>query len=353
MRIRKTLILSGVVVAVPIAADVLEVPSEFPTIQGAIDAAVSGDEVVVASGTYNEAIDLLGKSIVVRSESGAEVTVIDGIGLDVSVITCVSGEGPDSRIIGFTVTRGVIGTPVPGQPGFRLGGGLFAKDSSPTIEACRFIGNRAGFGGGAYFLRSDSTVTDCLFHDNMANTDGGGAQFFDGSATVQNCTFTLNRATQSHGGGAHFVNGTPKLFNCVFGNNTATVGGGFSFFTNSGEMLVSGVSVTANIANGTGGGIWITDGASNILLEGAEVCGNFPNPISGDYTDLGKNEFCTGCPGDLNNNGVTDAADISVLLGFWGFTSIGIPVPADLDNSGMVDAGDLTILLANWGKCAP
>ena len=334
-------------------ADVLNVPGDYPTIQSAIEAANPGDEVLVAAGTYFESVNLLGKAVTLRGAAGADATILDGTGLDISVISCVTGEGPDTVISGLTITKGVAGSPVPGQPGFRFGGGLFVKDASPTIESCRFIGNRAGFGGGAYLLRSESVVRDCLFHDNRANTDGGGAQFFDGSVVVEDCVFTLNKATQSHGGGAHFVVGTPTVIDCTFSNNTATVGGGFSFFTSGSAMVATGLTVSSNIANGNGGGIWLNAGADQLLLSASEVCGNFPDPISGDYIDLGKNLFCTGCPGDLNNNGIVDGADISVMLGFWGFSGVGIPVPADLDNDGVVSGGDLAILLSSWGKCDP
>ncbi len=351
MNSRLGIVASFGLVATSATADVLNVPADYPTIQSAIAAAVAGDEVLVAAGTYFEAIDLLGKAVTLRGAAGAESTIIDGTGLDTSVIRCASGEGAETLIAGFTITRGVAGSPIPGQPGFRFGGGLFVKDASPTIEACRFIDNRAGFGGGAYFLRSESVIRDCLFHDNLANTDGGGAQFFDGAVSIEDCMFTLNKAPQGHGGGAHFVIGLPTVTDCTFSNNNATVGGGFSFFTNGSAMAATGLAVNSNIASGTGGGIWLNVGADQLLLSGSEVCSNFPNPISGDYIDLGKNLFCTGCPGDLNNNGIIDGADISVMLGFWGFSGIGIPVPADLDNDGVVSGSDLATLLSNWGSC--
>ncbi|MSR42076.1 MAG: hypothetical protein EXS10_09295 [Phycisphaerales bacterium] len=49
-------------------------------------------------------------------------------------------------------------------------------------------------------------------------------------------------------------------------------------------------------------------------------------------------------PGDLNDDGIIDAADLSILLSGWGNPKSG----ADINGDGVVDAEDLTILLSNW-----
>jgi glucose/arabinose dehydrogenase len=53
------------------------------------------------------------------------------------------------------------------------------------------------------------------------------------------------------------------------------------------------------------------------------------------------------CPepllGDLDGNGVVDAADLAILLGQWGGAGNG-----DLDGSGSVDAADLAVMLGAW-----
>lgn len=333
------------------AADTIGVPGDFPTIQAAIEAALDGDEIVVAPGVYNEAIDLLGKAIVLRSEAGPDLTTIDGAGLQVSVVRCVSGEGSNTLIRGFTIANGRFGTLISVSNNWWVGGGLYVNQSSPTIEDCVFIGNRAGFGGGAYFRDSASIVRDCVFHGNTANTDGGGAQFFGGAVSVEDCVFSLNNAAQGHGGGSHVVLGEHLFTGCTFSNNIASVGGGFSFFTNGSPLSMIGATIVSNIATGSGGGFWVRSGFDQLMLQGSEICLNAPNAVAGQYTDLGKNLFCTGCRGDLNGDGLVSGADIGIIVAFWGFSGVGVAVIADLNNDGIVDAADLAVLLANWGPC--
>ncbi len=53
------------------------------------------------------------------------------------------------------------------------------------------------------------------------------------------------------------------------------------------------------------------------------------------------------CPSDLNGDGVTNAADLAIVLGAWGAAH----PTADLDGDGSVGAGDLAQLLGSWGDC--
>ena len=107
----------------------------YCSIQTAIDAAVDGDEVLVAPGPYLENIDFLGKAITLKSSDGPEVTVIDAAGSG-TVITCASGEGPDSVLDGFTITGGFAD----------FGGGMYCAGASPTVSGCVFVANIDGAG---------------------------------------------------------------------------------------------------------------------------------------------------------------------------------------------------------------
>jgi hypothetical protein len=90
--------------ATPTVIDVF--PGE--SIQAAIDGACHGDEIVVQPGTYNEAI-IIDKGVSLRSTDPLDpnvvaATVIDGTGLNASVVTCRWTEEPDIFFSGFTIT---------------------------------------------------------------------------------------------------------------------------------------------------------------------------------------------------------------------------------------------------------
>jgi hypothetical protein len=54
-------------------------------------------------------------------------------------------------------------------------------------------------------------------------------------------------------------------------------------------------------------------------------------------------------PGDLDDNGIVNGADLGILLLAWGkCAAAGEGCPADLDLSGEVDGADLGTLLLNW-----
>ena len=232
----------------PAAADTLYVgPGQ--SIQAAINAAVSGDQIEVGPGTYNEAINFLGKGIRLYSSGGPAGTTIDATGLNSSVVTCNSFEGANTILQGFTVTGG---NAVEGY----AGGGMSNEASSPTVINCTFSGNQATGGGGMANYISDATdscnptVTNCTFSGNTAIDNGGGMCNIGSSPTVTNCTFSGNSAPYGGGGMMNYNYASPTVTNCNFTSNTG--GGGMLNYDNSSPTVTN-----CTFSNNTGsGGMW-------------------------------------------------------------------------------------------------
>jgi serine protease len=81
----------------------------YSSIQEAIDEAGYGEIILVHDGIYYEHINFKGKVITVRSEHGADVTIIDG-SADGSVVAFDHGEGAGSVLAGFTIQNGKADT---------------------------------------------------------------------------------------------------------------------------------------------------------------------------------------------------------------------------------------------------
>lgn len=193
-----------------------KVPSQYSNIQAAINAAVSGDTVLVADGKYtgdgNRDLDFFGKSLTVKSENGPAKTVIDAQGTS------------DDPHRGFYIRRYELVVVI---DGFTVRNGYSNYDIA-----------RAG--GGAYIVSASATVTNCTF---SGNAGGGGADINSGNTVaVTNCTFSGNTAKNS-GGGAYFFNiattngaGT-TVTNCIAWGDTAPIGKEFYFDTNDALSL--------------------------------------------------------------------------------------------------------------------
>ena len=115
------------------------VPTDYDTIQEAIDNCVDGDIVIVEPNTYtgdgNRDIDFLGKAITVRSESGPENCIIDcnaGRWDQHRAFYFHSGEDANSILEGFTITNGYVR--------YYDGGGIYCEKASPVIKIATSLG---------------------------------------------------------------------------------------------------------------------------------------------------------------------------------------------------------------------
>lgn len=345
--------------------DVINVPGDFGTIQAAMDAASAGDTVLVADGSYNEAIDFHGKEITVESENGSAYATIDGAGLKTSIVMCKTDETANSVLRGFTLLNGVSGTDEH-DPATTVGGGMYLNRASLTLEDIVFQGCESGYGGGLYAFRSGSSITDCAFNRCEAKSNSGAAQVFfnnlvtNTGVTFTNCTFTENFSIL-YGGAVHAIQGDHSFVNCSFTLNggpwydtisRSDYGGAISWWAGADATLtISGCTIEDNRAKIEGGGLWVRPGYDTVNISNTTICTNAPQNVIGRFVDLGGNTVCD-CLGDFNGDGVVAGSDITVLLGYWGKCNT-IDCLADLNFDGVINGIDLAILLGSWGPCPP
>ena len=193
----------------------------YTSLQAALAAANSGDEIWVAEGSYKPDASDRGVSFVLKNgvalyggfpETGnpsmedrdpaAYPTILTGnIGdpgnHDDNSYHVVYAENVTNAVLdGFTITGGSAnaGDDDSSNPQ-NFGGGMYATGGSPTVRNCIFTANFAlYYGGGMYNAASSPTVTNCTFSENRANHGGGMHNYASGGLVVTDSFFLQNAA---------------------------------------------------------------------------------------------------------------------------------------------------------------
>lgn len=262
-----------------------EPPEAFPSIEGAVAAAVSGDTVWVCEGDWTvPPLDI--SDVTLRGIGHADEVVLRAAHPGDTVVTATTGA---SALIEVTVTGATAGTAV------RLGGGTMSM-SSVILE-----GNRTGLevvgaagtklqgnivtirdntkedGSGAGIFASGPVEVELSSTDVVGNTalDGGGAAFEDGATLLEGFSgdvyFGGNTALRD-GGGLHMRDAV-SAETVILRENTAGRDGGGAWL---GQTSADGFSVYDNVAQGNGGGLALVDS------EVGELWGCTGNEAAGD-----------------------------------------------------------------------
>jgi parallel beta-helix repeat protein len=294
----------------PVLGNVIHVPTDQSTIQSAINAAGTGDTVMVAPGTYFENINFSGKSITLASEQGPQVTIIDG-GQLAPVVTFASGEGPQSVLSGLTLQHGRALF----ASGYN-GGGVNIQNASPTITGNIITHNDAGGSGGGISssfgspIIKGNTITNNSQIQGWSGGNGGGI-YIGGASSAQviGNTISNNSEAQGSGGGiALFAAGTPTLRNNTISNNSAYSQGGGIWMVNQSDALIVQNLITGNSAP-SGGGIYLS------VPSGARGAYVISNTVSGNASTQGSAIYAVGfhAQAELIDNILVSAAGPSTL----------------------------------------
>lgn len=235
-----TVTASAVIYVDPVAtgpADGSSWQRAYRNVQDALAAAVSGDEIWVAGGTYTP--DVGGgqtagdraasfdvpDGVILRGGYGGYLalspdardivlhpTVLSGdldgddlwgiLNRDDNSYHVVTSSG-DAILDGLTVMDGQANGPYPQH----CGGGLYIQGGHPTLLHCTFRGNSGVNGGAVAALGGEAYLANCNMSGNRALLYGGGLYNYDSATTLANCLMTGNSAgTDGVGGGSAICN---------------------------------------------------------------------------------------------------------------------------------------------------
>jgi hypothetical protein len=286
----------GLVALAPTAsARTIAVPEDHATITAALEAAQSGDFVLVGCGTYRERNLRLKSGVSLWSATlQPDCAVIDAGGRGRVFVF----EDCDSTtvVVGFTLRGGFTeydgGLVVCRDAGPRLsrcrleggsalrGGAVASRGArGPILEDCTLSGNVAGTIGGAVFWRSGggSRLTRCTIESNVAASGGAIALAAEGELLLEDCTILDNDAGTA-GGAIWMSAGDLEVRGSVLARNRGGLGGA-AIATFGGQTRLVGCTLAENLSDAAGGAVLLDRG--DLTGERTLLAFNGPAAIQG------------------------------------------------------------------------
>jgi hypothetical protein len=303
------------------------VPGDFTTIQAAVEAARSGDIVIVASGNYRGNYILLDKEITLASTNPDDPcvvasTIIDSSGYASPAMIFGAGATENTVLDGFTITAGTYNpidrvAPVApnknGLDGYSIAGGAMYINagSSPTIRNCVIRDTAIRGGHASAGLAADAT--SAAGRGGWAGGSYGGGVFIDSGAnptfircTVTNCSATGGNAGNggnssgtyggidfrdaNHGGSWSDANVFP--YQSLIGSNGLPYNSDYPFYSGVGGGVFCSVGsratfIACNITNNTASGGMSGIGGDRPFIR--------PDPVTAyRIPSYGGGVFCAG-----------------------------------------------------------
>jgi len=343
----------------------------YTDLQSALTAAVSGDTIHVAKGTYKptsgsdrEATFQLKTSVTLLGgypdgggtrDPKANVTTLSGdlLGNDGTFVPneggdptrddnsyhVVTGSGTDTTAVldGFFISGGNANDyyALGGTAGY--GAGMFNNAGNPTVQNVTFSKNKAmNYGGGMYnSAGSNPVIADVSFTNNWA--DYGGGMFNDASSpSIRNTTFSNNTVNNGGGGVYNGNNSSPDLTNVTFSGNSAYGGGGMKNEGSGSNPTLMSVTFSNNSGNSGAGGIGNTNDASPVLTNCILWSDSSGGSVEIDGTPTVTNSVVQG--GYTGTGNLSTDPNLGPLGSYGGYAQT-VPL---LPNSSAIDAGTAT-----------
>lgn len=426
-------------------ADTINVPGDYGTIYQAVSAAQPGDVVLLAPGTYelNSSVGIY-KSLTIKGAGGSDKTFITS---SLQNSGLLEFRFLSSSSSGESVVEGISFVSIPNSTWTIRFEGNNEWPVDGKVRNCQFLnsgGSSNWFGGGIRFtghgLGDTGEVSNCTFTNNTvyneftspvascisgdeidnfsisdcvfdSNVNFYGVKILRKYATVDNCVFSNNVLETDSGAGINWGGcGTLITTNCTFANNNAPRGAAIKVDTdlwnptNPCNVYIDNCQFEHNTAD-TGSAIYhyeYPNGIELLSVSDSAFCGNTDPAIDGFWTDDGGNTFYDSCDdadsdgipdnkdncdlpnsdqADCNENGIGDICDIAdgtandmngnsipdececlsdiyedgtvdvldllLVINFWGSNG----GDADINFDGAVDVIDLLAVIDKWGPC--
>ena len=250
----------------------------FTCVQYAMDAAIGGEVIKVAEGTYTDVhqrssftqVIYLDKSVTVRGG----YTTTNNFAEPPYPITqpTTLDAGGQGRVIyinnvtatleSLCITNGVISGSVSDR-----GGGIYALSPHFVISDCHICNNAANNAGGGVWIQSDAaTLVGNEIYSNTAKS-GGGIRFNNSTGATLTGNRVHDNATTKFGGGGISFNLSPDATltdNLIYSNTASMSGAGIHFYQSGGPSLANNL-VCSNTAQNAGGGIYLSQSPTATL----------------------------------------------------------------------------------------
>ena len=297
-------------------------PTDYATVQAAIDAATHPTDVVKISGVCAGAQDVdglrqlayLDHSVTLQGGWNSDFTACDpalypttlnalGLGRVLYVHTGVSATVEGLNITGGDAA-GLGGAGLTVNEG--AGGGLYAQYSALTVRNAAIYGNYAstaggegyGYGGGIAIYNAALTVTNSLIRENVAslNSNGAGGGLYlqqdqlrssgHYDVVIQDCQILTNTGSVA----AHGLGGGVKMTYSYYGDVALT------------DNLIRGNRAAGGAGEGKGGGFYCSNSINSTAtrLAGNQVLYN--EAASGAFSGYGGGVYADTCNMALNSN---------------------------------------------------
>lgn len=245
----------------------------------------------------------------ISSRTGSIVALNGAVLQNNTASTTSSGEGAGA-IFTNNNTLTLTDVTLKGNTSAGHGGAINSLSAEVTISNSTFESNTATGGDGGAMRVADTTtlnMTDVTFKNNTAKGKGGALTTDTDSPDLvinaTNCIFNKNTSTTAGAGALEIQNkncptaAAPEkaklvFTNCSFTENSAKTTGGAIEVRTSSYAKFDGITITDNVSQQNGAGIYVTSNHSRVYLTGNVVSSNNVSKESGDsFVHLYNNNY--------------------------------------------------------------